>query len=148
MRLVVPLLLAATLVVSTGCGDEPDSEPARTPEQRIADKVAQFWDDVEAGNGEAACAAVTERGRRMWIRWSDEAPELDDVETCPAAVAALSEAWADAGGEETTGPGGSFDADDVSTDGDKAQVQCRYRGAVMLRRVDGEWLVRIPACHD
>jgi hypothetical protein len=84
----------------------------------------------------------------MWVRWSGDDPEVDDAETCPDAVTRLSEAWAELGGERVTGPGGSFSADDVSIDGDEAQVQCRYRGAVMLNRVDDRWLVAIPACYD
>lgn len=147
MRRAVPLLLVAALVAA-GCGDDAELEPASTPEQRVADRVEQFWDDVEAGDGEAACSATTERGQRMWVRWSGDDPEVDEAETCPDAVVRLSEAWAEQGGERVAGPGGSFSADDVSIDGGEAQVQCRYRGAVMLERVDDEWLVRIPACHD
>lgn len=142
----VPLMLVGALIAA-GCGDA-EPEPASTPEQRLADRVEQFWADVEAGDGDAACAAVTDRGRRMWVRWSGDDPEVDDAETCPDAVAALSEAWAEQDGDGVTGPGGSFSADDVWIDGDEAQVQCRYRGAMMLRQVDGEWLVRIPACYD
>lgn len=150
VRFATGLLLAAVLLAPVGCGDdaEPEADSASSPEQEIADQVTRFWEDVEAGDGEAACSATTGRGQRMWVRWSDDDPELDEVGTCPDAVVQLSEAWAEQGGESVRGPDGSFSADDVWIDGDEAEVQCRYRGAMLLTRVDGEWLMRIPACHD
>jgi hypothetical protein len=147
MRIALPAVLAVVMVAS-GCGEDTSPRAAVSPEQEVLERVTGFWDAVEAGDGEAACEAVTEPGQRLFVRWGADAPSGAAPETCPDAVAELSDAMAERGGEPVTGAGGSFSADDVSIDGEKAEVQCEYRGAILLRRLGGEWLVRVPACTD
>jgi hypothetical protein len=145
-RAVLAVLLA--VLATTGCGGgDSDPEPAATPKQAIAGTVAEFWENIEQGDGDAACSAMTEHGRRLFLRWSADGPANEESASCPEAVDALSDAIA-GHDRKVTGAGGSFSADDVWIDGDEAEVHCQYRGALMLRRVDGEWLVRIPACYD
>lgn len=141
-------LLLATTIAATGCGEDRNPRPVAAPEQDVLVTVTGFWDAVRERDGEAACAAVTEPGRRLFVRWSADPPDGQRAESCPDAVAMLADAIAHSDAAPVTGAGGSFSADDVSIDGDRAEVQCRYRGAMLLRRIGGEWLIRIPACTD
>lgn len=150
MRSLTALLLCAS-IVAAGCGGDDESEPPATPEQTVADLVNGFWTAIENGDDEVACPLMTDGGRRFLLRTARMAPGGRDIETCADAVATFADAW-DERDEDLGGPGpaddGSFSAEQVWIDGDEAEASCKYRGAVMLERVDGEWLIAIPTCYD
>ncbi len=131
-------------MVAAGCGGGDDSEPApqASAEQRVLDTVTGFWEAVAGGDAEAACATLTEHGRSTAVRLA----ENETVASCEQALELFGEAVEDNG--PPRGVGGSWTLDDVSIDGELAQVQCEFRGAMLLRRSGDDWLIRIPACND
>ena len=146
----IALWLSLVGVASAGCDSASEDAARRAlpdgpPKERIAVSVNGFFDAWNAGDGELACTYLTERGRSLVLRIVRQAEELEDVgqpESCEDAIEASAEATDERIGQVAV-------ADRVRIDSPRrAAVMSEFRGELSLRKVDGEWLIDVPAFLD
>jgi hypothetical protein len=136
----VSLMVAASVF---GCGDGDGSStgiPADAPDrEQVAATVNAMFEAWNAGDGEAACALMTDRGQRLVVKIARR--DLDSEATACAQAAAEIDAEARRElGEEVT-------LERIRIDGHSAWVASDEVGGgeMPLRRVGGTWLVAVPS---
>lgn len=141
-------LLALAVCVLSACGDKGGHEgtaSATADETAIRATIEQFYDDLQNGEGDAACGALTPEAADLLRRDTVETaiylgqiqPSEGDGLDCTEAVARGYEA----GGKSLTIRFGS-----VSVDGDTASVVLESKrdgppGRVKLTRDGEDWLI-------
>jgi len=134
-------LAAAALIA--GCGDDGGAAPtfSGSDEEQVAATVNAMTAAIAAGDGEIACALMTERGqRRMLAAGRQAASGAEPVDGCEAAVPVVEAAGFDPGDFRIT-PG------DVSVDRAYADAACDLGGSFILTRTDAGWRVDSPYCN-
>lgn len=145
MRGALCCLLLVT-IVGAGCGS--DEQPPPSDEGEIAALVNGYFADLLAGDAEAACARLSDRGAAVLIQLAELGSGEDAIGDCERAASVYGRFLTEA---EAASEGASkqvFAADDVEVAGGKGAVSCEPRGGVLLEQVDGEWLIKVPACVD
>jgi hypothetical protein len=133
-----------------GCEDSEESAPKppapKGPaEVQIVAAVNGMFDAWNDGNGDLACAYMTEGGQRLAIRIAPQFHDLEepiDPDTCPEAVEQSADIT-----DEPIGQVVSRDRVELQGD-DRAIVQSEFRGALTVKKVDGEWLIAVPTFID
>lgn len=140
---------AATVIALAGCGDSAEPEP------QSPDEVVSAWVQAYAeGDGESACALMTDFGQRQMLNpyagilrpQQDQPPDPPVADTCQEAVAKLA---ASEPTDEPTDPG--LDDSNVGIAGDRAVVAPDGGFCFFLERVEGDWLISslpLPADDD
>jgi len=140
--------IALVIPVLSACGDS--SEPSKpeftgSPEEQIAKTVNAMFAAWNAGDGELTCSYLTEDGRNWVLKYVPQFPFLEeeiDPDSCEDAVE-----MSRAATEGTYGQHAAAQRVQINPDG-TASVHSRFRGAVTLREVDGEWLIEVPYFFD
>ena len=118
------LLVAGGLALA-GCGGSGD-------EDAIRDALTEYTEAITAGDGQTACARMTEPLQEVLLNASPRASD------CVEAVAQL-----DTGADNR----GELSIDGVAVEGDTARASVAVGGGAgtrhSLRRVDGDWRVDI-----
>ena len=127
MRRMAVLLLVAVLAV--GCGEEEEAAPSGDREQ-VLDVLEQARTALAAGDGEAACALLTEGGR-------ERAVNFDDFDTCEETVAAAGRS-----DPSSVEDAGKARLAEPVIDGDRASVDLEVEqyvtiNVVLVRTADG-----------
>lgn len=133
--------LAVSALSAAGCGGD-DGGPALTfggsDEEQIAATVNAMTTAIAAGDGETACALMSDAGQRIMLRIGRQAGGTD-VADCAAAVPAAASFGFDPG-DYRIAPA------DVSAGAEGAEAGCDDYGAFILSRTDGGWRVDTPWC--
>ncbi|MEZ5075341.1 MAG: hypothetical protein R2691_10980 [Solirubrobacterales bacterium] len=135
--------LIGVVLLAPGCGgdDGPTLTFGGSDEEQVAATVNAMTAAIAAGDGEIACALMTERGQRRMVRIGRQVSA--GVDTCAAAVPAVAGFGYDPGDfrvsvrDVSIGPGP-----------DHAQANCELRGGFLLERSAAGWRVDAPACVD
>jgi hypothetical protein len=133
-----------------GCDEsnEPTPKPPAPdgpPEVQIVAAVNGMFDAWNEGDGELACAYMTEGGQRLAVRIAPQFHELEepiDPDTCPEAVEQSAEI-----SDEPIGQVASRDRVELQGK-NRAIVHSEFRGALTVKQVAGEWLVAVPTFID
>ncbi len=148
------LLCIAALFGALGliaCGDSEDPagglDESGSPKEHVVAVVASMREAIREGNGEEACSYMTEEGQNRAVRVVTR-EEWGTAETCAEAVGAISQQF---GNDER-----DLDAQNVVTvdevalfkRGTEAEAYSDYRGAMILKLLDGEWRVDVPFFVD
>jgi hypothetical protein len=141
-------LATCAVVAFTGCGggDEEATACAEIEGERgrVACVVNSLMKAYGAGDGKTACGLMTEPGRRLYLTLYRR--DFDkDATTCSEAVAQVAERFGSEGGDA---PEQVVTPDEVEIQGVRAEASSDFRGAMSLRRVDGEWKVAVPGFFD
>ncbi len=132
--------LSLTLAGASACGSEPSPDDQS---EQIAEQIVRWTRDAAAGKDEVVCAQLTAELRDRLVR---ESPES---ESCEALVDELADALSD----EEKRALDRLEIRHVHVDGDRAEVHDRDVSApkpwvrddngepIVLRRVDGRWLI-------
>jgi hypothetical protein len=146
-RRAVAWSLVSTIAVLAGCGG---ADLAGSDEDQVFAVVTEFRAAMAAGDSETACADLTAGGQRFLIGNARRFAHARGVQGCEATVSALA-GYLRLRPERPLAPlGDNITRSDVyvNEDGRTAQANCKYRGAVLLRKVDGAWLIYAPGCVD
>jgi hypothetical protein len=151
-RVVAGAMLSA-IVVLAGCGS---ADSAGSDEDQVFEVVTEFQAAMAAGDGETACADLTAKGQRSLIGNARGFADGSGVQGCEAAVGAVGAVGAVADylrllpGLSPGALGEKIARSDVyvNENGRTGQANCKYRGAILLRKVDGAWLIDAPGCVD
>jgi hypothetical protein len=123
-------------LVLQACGESGEPAP-ENEKDRVARAVNSFAAAAVAGDGEAACAYLSERAQRLMFRQA------------PASAASCAELFEEAGGDATVDDDvPTFTSDDVRLDrfrgSPSATVSDPYGGQMLLLKTDDDWLIEIP----
>lgn len=120
-----------------------------SPEAEIADRVNELVNALVEGDGPVACSFMTARGQLIQKQLAARLGR-GKAETCEAAVREIGERVSDLPEDDRRRDVYPRTPGDVSIDssGNHAQVAGQFRGAMQLRRVDGNWLVDVPGFFD
>jgi hypothetical protein len=149
MRSLLAVLLAGALAFA-GCddSDDPDAPDASgNPQEQVVAVVDAMRHAMSDGDGDEACSYMTARGQRITVRVVTR--DLGRAETCEEAVAlfatGLSAEERDKFSEKNL-----VTPDEVALfeDGSEAEAQSDFRGAMMLKLVEGQWRVDVPFFVD
>ncbi|MGH2992754.1 MAG: hypothetical protein ACRDL1_04380 [Solirubrobacterales bacterium] len=83
------------------------------------------------------------------MRIAERAPSGEAAKDCPQAVSIYADALANR--QEPAPPAAEvFTSEDlnITAGSSEAEVQCEFRGAIFVERVDDEWRVSVPGCVD
>jgi hypothetical protein len=109
----------------------------------IARDVTATYRAWSRGDGEAACAQLTDRGRELLVEAAPEFELATQPQTCGETFEQIAAEHAGRLRERFTA--GEVDLDEGNATG---EVACDTRGAVQVRHVDGDWMVEVPWCVD
>ena len=129
-----------------GCGTEAPTFTG-SDEHQVAATVRTVTEAMEEGDGDLACSLISERGQEVLVRiFRDEMPEAD-AGSCEEAVETIGEDDLDIGDPQSGIENVTLYRGGGETR-DTAQVNCRTRGAFILRRTDDGWRAGAPYCVD
>jgi hypothetical protein len=146
--LLAALALAGVLTLAlAGCNDSDDSDASGDPREQVVVLVDAMRHAMSDGDGEEACSYMTTRGQRLTIKAVGD--HLGEAETCEEAVR-LFAAELSAEKRKQFSDTNVVMPDEVALleNGSEAQAQSDYRGAMMLKLVDGQWQVDVPFFVD
>ena len=150
MRTLLAVLTLAGVLSLAGCNDSEDSdEPdlSGNPREQVVAVVAAMRQAMQEGDGEEACSYMTPKGQRVMVKVALESG-AGAPDTCEdAVVAVLSSATAAVRENDAKNV---VTADEVALfeNGSEAEAYSDYRGAMMLKLVDGQWQVDVPFFSD
>jgi hypothetical protein len=150
MRSLRAVVTLAGVLTLAACGDSDDSdgpELSGDPREQVVAVVDAMRHAMSDGDGEEACSYMTDRGQRLTV--TVVARDLGPAETCEEAVGLLA-AELSAEERDTFSTGNVVTGDEVEllANGSEAEAQSDYRGAMMLKLVDGQWQVDVPFFVD
>jgi len=138
------LCLAFTLAIcsiAAGCGGSSGRSAAPitgSAHEQIAATVNAMFGAWKAGDGKTACSLLTQRGRTALVSLARRFSHTNAT-SCEDAVAASA-------GDVHQPAGPPASPSDASITGPStAQLNSQFGTAVLLRRVQGIWLIEVPA---
>lgn len=129
---------AAICLTATGCGSSnTNSDSGPTDEEAITASVDSYYDGFGAGDGEAACAQLTDKAKEEIAGGlGGGIPSIDDA-TCASTIESVAELAA----ESDVGPPRG-EVTSVEVDGDSATAHLAGQGTkVEMVKEDGTWLM-------
>ena len=144
-RSLFAILLLALALAAAGCGgDDDDGGGGATDQDAAAQATRDYLTAYTEGDGAAACAQITEAAQQALEAAAVQAAERQGSEKTFTCEEILTRA-AGAGGQsaEFLKPViDSIDAEDVSVEGDRAEVDVEAASVpIVVENVDGEWLI-------
>jgi hypothetical protein len=150
MRSLLALLTLAGVLTLAGCNDSDDSDApdlSGDPREQVVAVVDAMRHAMSDGDGDEACSYMTARGQRLTVRVV--ARDLGSAETCEEAVALFAtELSAEERDEFSDKNVVTPDEVALFENGSEAEAQSDFRGAMMLKLVNGEWQVEVPFFVD
>jgi hypothetical protein len=147
--LLAVLTLAGVLGLA-GCNESDDFagwDRSGGPREQVAALVDGVRQALSDGDGEKACSYMTARGQRLTVRVVTR--DLGSVETCEEAVALFAtELSADERDQFSDKNVVTPDEVALFENGSEAEAQSDFRGAMMLKMVEGQWRVDVPFFVD
>jgi hypothetical protein len=150
MRSLLAVLTLAGAVSLAACNDSGDSdEPdlSGDPREQVVAVVAAMREAMQEGDGEKACSYMTPRGQRVMVKVAAESG-AGPPETCEEAVLAVFSSATAAVRENDAKNVVTPDEVTFYRGGTEAQAASDFRGAMMLKLIDGEWQVDVPFFAD
>ena len=102
---------------------------------------------MQDADGEEACSYMTPRGQRLMVKIAGESG-AGTPDRCEDAVVAVFSSLSDAVRENDARNVVTADEVSLYRRGTEAQAASDFRGAMMLRLIDREWQVDVPAFVD
>jgi hypothetical protein len=150
MRSLLAVVTLAGVLTLAACDDSDDSdspELSGDPREQVVAVVDAMRHAMSDGDGEEACSYMTDRGQRLTVRVV--ARDLGPAETCEEAVGLFATELSAEDRDEFSNKN-VVTRDEVALfqNGSEAEAQSDYRGAMMLKLVDGPWQVDVPFFAD